>query len=160
MILILTLHIAHQPHHQEQQVLKQKRKKGPARRENDRARAAAHQQSLLLSEKAAQASTDKVVPALNFPFNGIILPLKKPTPEATLKAQTTTLSSSLVVTPPKKSSFKSNHNFKNYVDASSVKKQLFPQPLPQGKLQAAAPPSPKKNYQEKENDIWTRMFNI
>ena len=104
---------AHQPHHQEQQVLKQKRKKGPARREKDRARAAAHQQSRLLSEQAAPASTDKVVPALKLPFNGIILPLKKTTPEATLKAQTPTFLSSLVVAPPKKSSFKSNHNFKN-----------------------------------------------
>ena len=61
---------------------------------------------------------------------------------------TPTFSSSLMVTPPKKSSSKSNHKVKNFVDVRSVKKQLFPQPLPQGKLQAAAPPSPKKNYQD------------
>jgi hypothetical protein len=149
-----------QPHHlphEQQDVAKQKRRqKGPKRREKDCARAAAHQ-ARLQSEAAAPAPTksDTAAPAaVKLPFSGKLLPLKsKPSP-APFEATSPSTSSSFPPTTPKKLSSTIELTFKKYADVSVVKKQLFPYQLSQGDEEIPT----SKNYQEREKNLWTRLF--
>ena len=156
-------HPGAQPHplfpHDQQDVVhpKPRRHKGPKRREKDRARAAAHQ-ARLQSEVAA-AVQDTAVPAVKLPFSGKLLPLKtKPSPAPSFQAATTPpLSSRLSPTTPKKlTSTSSEPTFKKYLDVSVVKKQLFPLQMSQQGVDEI--PSTSQNYQEREKNLWTRLF--
>ena len=146
----------HHPHDQQQDVVQQKRRhKGPKRREKDRARAAAHQARLQSEETAPPAKPDTAAPAaVKLPFSGKLLPLKsKPSP-APFEATTPSTSSSFSPTTPKKLSSTIEPTFKKYVDVSAVKKQLFPYQLSQGDEEIPT----SKNYQEREKNLWTRLF--
>ena len=154
-----------QPHHlptheQHQDVVQQSRRhKGPKRREKDRARAAAHQ-ARLQSEAADPARLVTAAPAVvKLPCSGKLLPLNTKTSVATLEATTPSPSSSISPTTPKKLQSTSEPPFRKYLDVSVVKKQLFThQESPGDAHHAAEEIPPSQNYQEREKDLWTRLF--
>jgi hypothetical protein len=159
-----------------------RRHKGPKQHERDRARAAKHQAS-------CQPATT-AVPAVTLPFVGKLLsviPTVQSDPAVTVPVSTPSFTSSTDVScRPMKSSL----IFKNYVDVSVVKKQLFgsqhlspqqttpppavrplvapttaartPATSPTAARPPAAPPTaalpPQKNYQQMEDQLWTRLF--
>ena len=148
----------HHLHDQQQDVIKPKRRhKGPKRREKDRARAAAHQ-ARLQPDEAAPVTLVTAAPAVKLPFSGKLLPLNtKPSVASPQAIKTPSTLSSMSPTTPKKLPSTSDPPFKKYLDVSLVKKQLFPHQLSPPDDAAEEIPT-SQNYQEREKQIWRRLF--
>ena len=140
-----------------------KRRKGPSRRDRDRNRAAAFQACHKFGPAAAASCDQPADHTLSFkdpvvlPFTGKIIPFQvnQKTEATTVPAVVTTpysMSYSSLAAPLKASrtSTTTNLNVMN-----SARKNLFlakpPQPPPSDDLLA-------KNYKQKEEKLWTKLF--
>ena len=137
-----------------------RRHKTAKQRERDRERAAKHQASC---QSAATA-----VPAVVLPFSGNLLPVKSTVSTPTVPTSTAV---SVTVTPQSSSSSTEvlcRPQKQQYFDVNDMKKQIFP--CHKQLFEAAAPSqatavasSPAKtadvkNYEMREEQLWTRLF--
>ena len=162
-----------------QELPRPRRHKGPARREKDRVRAEKHQASLK-SKKTAESAD------ILLPFHGRILPLiddqtpvstsvtasVAPSPSLSPPPSTRESSAASALTPtgaetapvakPKKPSI--SISSPKYIDYNLVRKNLFPlQPPPTqdtpGQEDPRSAPERSKEFQKKEDDLWSRIFS-
>ena len=143
---------------------RRRRRKGPARRERDRLRAAEH-----------HARTTQTPQDVFLPFNGRILATKPrisssnhksqfdditaaPAVKATAATAVTpsTFRPPLPVVQPGKPCSTSRHV---NIEVNTAKKKLFVLPLPRGTSPKSAH-SGKKTYKMKEDDLWTKLFEL
>ena len=166
------VHVNHQQQSQEyhehfhENPQKQKwRRKGPARREKDRARAAAYQARY--QPKAAAPVGAKLYAAapavIKLPFDGNILPIKK-NPDSSVESSTnvspqaSSSSAEAASAPVKASQAFSNAALENI---ENVKQQLFVSTV---QLPHSSPLSREiissniRGYQQKEEELWTKLF--
>ena len=150
------------PHHEAhglepEQPRRRRRNKGPARRKRDQLRAEMHNRQKL------HHRNNEAVTAVILPFSGKLLPVKNveipPVPATTPQAAPAVSLTPEAAPPqvsaavkPTKSSSESSKN----IDFNVVKKQLF-QAAPRRQEPLSAPP--KKTYQMKEEDLWTKLFS-
>ena len=148
----------------------QGRRKTPSQRRRDQARAAQHRATSYQPGPAVAAAPSNnseadSAPAVLLPFSGKILPLHHASPSEDSTAPATAIVASSppsnlpipAAAAPTKAVGNPEGKSKQYIDASTAKKNLFPsghQPPPPQE------PPPSRSFQKREEDMWKKLFSI